>query len=178
MSLRNWGATADEISGGVAGDDLCPNARVVATRCITIAAPPQDVFPWIRQMGYGKAGWYSHDWIDNLGRRSATVIRPEWQDVHSGSTVPGGPIDFEAALVEEPHVFVLRVTSSGRIGRRVSFVLAYELRRVDAGTRLVTRIRARINLPGGRLLEQLVLAPGDGIMLRKQLRTIARRAIG
>jgi len=106
------------------------------------------------------------------------VFSPEWQDVHSGSTVPGGPIDFEATLVEEPRVFVLRIASSGRIGRRVGFVLAYELRRVDAGTRLVTRMRARIDLPGGRLLEQLVLAPGDGVMLRKQLRNIARLVIG
>ena len=176
MSLRHLGATADEISGAVAGDDLCPRARVTATRCITIDAPPQKVFPWIRQMGFGRAGWYSHDWIDNLGRRSATKINPQWQDVHSGSTVPGGPIDFEAALVEEPRVFVLRTAPGGRIGRRICFTLAYELRDAGGSTRLVTRMRAHIDLPGGRLLEQLVLAPGDGIMLRKQLRTIARRA--
>lgn len=176
MSLRHWGATDDEINGPVAGDALCPRARVSATRCITITAPPEDVFPWIRQMGFGRAGWYSHDWIDNLGRRSATVINPQWQHVHTGDTVPGGPIEFEAALVEPPHVFVLRTTPGGRMGRRISFTLAYELRPVSGETRLVTRMRAHIDIPGGRFVEQFVLAPGDGFMLRRQLRNLASRA--
>jgi hypothetical protein len=75
-------------------------------------------------------------------------------------------------------VFVLRTAPGGNIGRRICFTLAYELRDADGRTRLVTRMRARIDLPGGRLLEQFVLAPGDGVMLRKQLRNIARRAAG
>lgn len=77
----NWGATPEEITSTVVGDDLCADARVIATRCITIAAPPHDVFPWIRQMGFVRAGWYSFDWIDNLGRNSARRIHPEWQTV-------------------------------------------------------------------------------------------------
>lgn len=176
MTRGNWGATAAEVHGAVIGDDLCPRARISATRCIDIPAPPEAVFPWIRQMGFGKAGWYSHDWIDNLGRRSATEIRPEWQDVHTGSPVPGGPVAFEAALVEPPCAFVLRVVPSGRLTSRMCFTLAYELRPVASGTRLVTRVRARMDIPGSRFLERFVLLPGDGIMLRKQLRTIARRS--
>ena len=176
MSLRDWGATAAEIAGPVAGDDICADARVSATRCISIAAPPDEVFPWIRQMGFGKAGWYSHDWIDNLGRRSATTVHPEWQDVHTGSSVPGGPIDFVAALVQPSTAFVLTVARNGRFARRMCFTLAYELRHEDDGTRLVTRVRARIDIPGGRFLERFVLLPGDGFMLRKQLRNIATRS--
>lgn len=172
MSLRHWGATADEISGAVVGDDLCPRARVTATRCITIAAPPEDVFPWIRQMGFGRAGWYSHDWIDNLGRRSADRIHDEWQNVDTGSAVPGGPIDFTAAIVEPPRAFVLQV---GDATRRLNFTLAYELREIHDGshTRLVTRMRA--TTPGGRLVGRGLLGPGDGVMVRKQLRTLAER---
>jgi hypothetical protein len=56
---------------------------------------------------------------------------------------------------------------------RLHFTLAYELRAVHEGTRLVTRLQSRINLPGGRIFERLVLGPGDGIMLRKQLKTLA-----
>jgi hypothetical protein len=175
MSFGHWGATNAEILGPVVGDELCPDAGVSATRCITVSAPPADVFPWIRQMGFGKAGWYSYDWIDNLGRRSATTINPEWQEVHSGSTVPGGPIDFEATIVEAPRSFVLRVVPKGFMNTRLCFTLAYELRDDPAGCRIVTRMRARIRVPGGHIIERFILAPGDGIMLRKQFKTIAGR---
>ncbi|MEY4633285.1 MAG: hypothetical protein RLZ18_657, partial [Actinomycetota bacterium] len=76
MIFQYWGATPDEITSEVIGDDLCPTATLSATRCITINATPDQVFPWIRQMGMGRAGWYSYDWIDNLGRKSATSILP------------------------------------------------------------------------------------------------------
>ncbi|MFM8528324.1 MAG: hypothetical protein ACKOD2_01365 [Ilumatobacteraceae bacterium] len=175
MILQHWGATEDEIEGPVVGDDLCPQARVVATRAITLAVPPEEVFPWIRQMGFGRAGWYSYDWIDNLGRSSARVIEPAWQDVHTGSTVPGGPIHFDAALVDPPRSFVLRYApASGRI----LFVLAYELRAHPAGTRLVTRMRSQCAFPGGASIDRFVLGPGDGIMVRKQLLTLQRRVAG
>lgn len=175
MILQHWGATPAEIAGPVVGDHLCPEARLVATRSITLAAPPHEVFPWIRQMGFGRAGWYSYDWIDNLGRRSATSVHPEWQHVSTGDTVPSGPIDFEAALVEPPRAFVLRLAPGGRVTRRMCFTLAYDLRDHPQGTRLVTRLRARIDVPGGRLLERFVLGPGDGVMLRRQLLGLARR---
>ena len=81
MLFETWGANDDEVRGAVVGDDLVPSARLTATRAITIDAPPSAVFPWLRQMGFGRAGWYSYDWIDNLGRRSAEVILPEWQQV-------------------------------------------------------------------------------------------------
>ena len=173
---HHWGATVEEIDGAVVGDDICPDARLVATRCITIAAPPGEVFPWIRQMGFGRAGWYSWDLLDNLGRRSASEIHPEWQNVATGDSVPGGPIDFTAAIVDPPRSFVLMVGSRDDATRRLSFTLAYDLRDHPSGTRLVTRVRARIDVPGGRLLESCVLGPSDGFMLRRQLRQLARRA--
>ena len=175
MFSRHWGATPDEISAPVVGDEICVDAHVSETRCITIAAPPHEVFPWIRQMGFGRAGWYSYDWIDNLGRKSATAIHAEWQLAQSGSRIPGGPIDFEAAIVDPPRSFVLSLGSGDRMSRRITFTLAYELRDHPAGTRLVTRMRARTKAPGGALFDRLLLAPGDGIMVRKQLRTLARR---
>lgn len=171
MFLDTWGATHEEITGAVIGDDLCPDARVIATRCITINARPHEVFPWIRQMGFGRAGWYSYDWIDNLGRKSARRIHSEWQDVVSGDRIPAGPMSFIASHVNEPHSFVLSTSQNG-LGKKIQFTLAYELRPHIMGTRLVTRMRARVDAPGGRVLEQLCLSPGDGIMVRKQLRTL------
>jgi hypothetical protein len=172
MIFQYWGATSEEILSPVVGDDLCPNATLIATRSITIKAPPQDVFPWIRQMGFGRAGWYSYDWLDNLGRKSATRVHEEWQSVESGDTVPSGPISFTAAIVDPPRHFVLEIKSFGKKSPKLHFTLAYELRDDPQGTRLVTRMRSNIKLPLGSLFEKLILGPGDGIMLRRQLLTI------
>ena len=176
MIFQFWGATPEEIQSSVVGDDLCENASLIATRSITISAPPQDVFPWIRQMGFGRAGWYSYDWLDNLGRKSATTILDEWQTVEAGDTVPSGPISFTAAIVEAPRHFVLEIKSLGKKSPKLHFTLAYELRDDPHGTRLVTRMRSHISVPLGSLIEKLVLGPGDGLMLRRQLLTISKNA--
>lgn len=173
MIFQHWGATEEEIHGPVIGDDLCSEATLSATRSISIAAPPHVVFPWIRQMGLGRAGWYSYDWIDNFGRKSAFSIHEEWQDINSGDLIPAGPISFVAALVSPPDSFVLEIKNGKNAIPRLHFTLAYELRQAPKGTRLVTRMRSRINIPGGRLIEHLALGPGDGIMLRRQLMTLA-----
>ena len=169
MLFEHWGARPEEIDGPVAGDDLVPDATLVATRSITIDGPPAEVYPWLAQMGFGKAGWYSYDWLDNLGRRSATEIHPEWQ-VNEGDDVPGGPIRFCAAMARPGEAFALTIERP-----RLSFALAYDLRPEDDGTRLVTRLRARLRFPGGRLLERLVLGPGDGVMVRRQLLGLRQR---
>jgi len=148
MIFQYWGATTDEINSSVVGDDLCADATLIATRSITIKAPPQDVFPWIRQMGFGRAGWYSYDWLDNLGRKSATRVHEEWQEIKS----------------------------FGKQSPKLHFTLAYELRDDPQGTRLVTRMRSHIKLPLGSLFERFILGPGDGIMLRRQLLTINKHA--
>lgn len=180
MSRQRIGATADEQAGPMVGDDLVAEARLIATRCIDIAAPPHQVFPWLRQMGFGRAGWYSWDIVDNLGHRSAHEIHPDWQHLVAGDTVPGGPVDFVAAVVEPPRAFVIVLKETGVIARRVPFSLAYELREAEVngrpGTRLVSRVRARVRVPGGGFIERVVLGPGDGIMVRRQLRNLARRA--
>lgn len=174
MIFQFWGATPKEIDSLVVGDDICSDATLIATRSITISAPPQDVFPWIRQMGFGRAGWYSYDWLDNLGRKSATTIHEEWQTVEAGDEVPSGPISFTAAIVEAPRHFVLEIRSLGKKRPKLHFTLAYELRDDPQGTRLVTRMRSRISFPFGSLVEKLILGPGDGFMLRRQLVTIKK----
>lgn len=177
MIFQYWGATEEEIDSFVIGDDLCSDATLSATRCITIAAPPEDVFPWIRQMGFRRGGWYSYDWLDNLGRRSATSILDEWQEVKSGDLIPSGPIAFTATIVEPPTAFVLEIKNGKKSNPRLHFTLAYELRRAPEGTRLVTRMRSQIKVPGGRFMEKFILGPGDGIMIRRQLTTLSSNII-
>ncbi|HEY6689139.1 MAG TPA: hypothetical protein VI094_23345 [Propionibacteriaceae bacterium] len=53
---------------------------------VTIEAPPERVWPWLVQMGYDRAGWYSWDRLDNGGRPSVDRIYPEWQEVKLGTS--------------------------------------------------------------------------------------------
>jgi hypothetical protein len=56
-----------------------------------VEAPPEAVWPWIAQLGFGRAGWYSYDLLDNLGRHSAETVIPSLQEIHVGDVVPMGP---------------------------------------------------------------------------------------
>lgn len=82
--ILRWGATTEEVKETYPRPDLVPNGTRSATMAITIDAPPARVWPWLAQMGYGRAGWYSWDRLDNFGERSADRIHPEWQDVQVG----------------------------------------------------------------------------------------------
>ena len=129
-------------------------------------------------MGFGRAGWYSWDILDNLGRRSATELHPEWMITVAGEPMPAGPLEFDTAIVDEPGRLVLALLGGGAWRWNIDFTLAYRLDPVDAGTRtrLVTRARGRIDGPGGRTVARRILGPGDGVMVRKQLRGIKTRA--
>ena len=73
-----WGATPAEVSRPLPGDELVTHPTFNATRAITIAAPPEDVWPWLVQVGLTRAGWYSYDLLDNLAHASARRIIPEF----------------------------------------------------------------------------------------------------
>jgi len=171
FALTHWGATDAEIAADMTGDDQVAAAMFSATRSISIDAPPASVFPWLRQMGFRRAGWYSYDWIDNFGKESAREIRAEWQSLQTGDTIPAGPISFIATTVEPDRAFCFV-----QHNRLVQFSLAFELTPIEAGTRLVSRARASLAFPGGRLATRGVLEPGDGLMVRKQLLGIKERA--
>jgi hypothetical protein len=87
-----WGTDPTEAGRELPGDDLVPDATKIETRGITIDAPPSAVWPWLVQMGYDRAGWYSYDRLDMRGH-SADEIHPEWQALAVGDvlhTDPGG----------------------------------------------------------------------------------------
>jgi len=83
-----WGATRDECAAEMPGDDVVPRAQFNATRAITIDAPPASVWPWIAQLGYGRAGFYTYDLVDNGGIPSADSIVSELQHLEAGDLVP------------------------------------------------------------------------------------------
>jgi hypothetical protein len=87
---RTWGVDPAEAALPLPGDELVPGATGVDTRGITIDAPPERVWPWLVQMGYGRGGWYSWDRMDMDGS-SADRILPEHQSLAVDDVVPVGP---------------------------------------------------------------------------------------
>ena len=72
-----WGATREEAGRPMPGDGICQRPQLNATRAVTIAARPEEIWPWLVQWGWNRAGFYSYDPLDNLGRRSGRV-NPNW----------------------------------------------------------------------------------------------------
>jgi len=94
------------------GDSIIPRPMATITHAITIRASPEHVWPWLAQMGAGRAGWYSYDFIDNGGNPSAISILPQYQKVACGdvfSAIPGATDAFIVTVVEQPWNLVLTV---------------------------------------------------------------------
>jgi proline iminopeptidase len=88
---------------------------------VTIDAPPAQVWPWLVQMGYGRAGWYSWDHLDNVGHSSAEHLHLEWQDIHRGDFLaPEAGVtarSWEVAALEPERLLGLRAAYDLRRGR-------------------------------------------------------------
>ena len=144
--ILNWGARPDEVARRLPGDELLEDAQVVATRAITIDAPPSAVWPWLIQMGPGRAGVYTYDWIENLfglNMHSADRIVPEWQSMDVGyewHSPQGGSMRME--IVEPERVMAMRSNDG-------SWVWAFVL--VDEGGRTRFLSRNRFLVKGGPL---------------------------
>jgi hypothetical protein len=159
-----WGATDDEVRRPMPGDDILGPGAGSTTHAITIGAPADQVWPWLAQLGYGKAGWYSYDWTDNDGQRSAEQIRPQWQHLHPGDQIlmmPGS--GFDVVSVEAGRCF-----AAGTPDGTTSWCLAVEpLDRHSC--RLISRWRARWHITPASALWIALLDPGAFIMERKML---------
>lgn len=173
-------ATAAERAQKLAGDELIPSPIGVVNHAITIHRSPADVWPWLAQMGSGRAGWYSYDFIDNGGRRSADRILPEFQHVEVGSVfpaLPGARDVFVVAQCEPERSLVL----SWRLpDGRYQTTWAFVLEQPQPGrTRLIVRGRVASGYRPYGLPQWLALLlgrPAHFIMQRKQLLSIRRRA--
>jgi hypothetical protein len=173
----HWGATPTEAAASLPGDTLLPRAQYRSTRAITIDASPDAVWPWLVQVGCQRAGFYSNDLLDNLGRPSATTIVPGLQHLEVGQWVPmspaATPTDRTAFKV---HSFAL---NQWLLWSKPDSTWAWQLTASDGGgTRLVTRIHAVYDWrnPLTALLGVLLMEFGDFAMLRRMLRGIKTRA--
>ena len=107
-----WGATDEESSAPLPGDELIASPDLTATRAITVRAAVEEVWPWIAQLGQGRGGFYSYDILENLvgcGIHSADRILPEWQTIQVGDEVKLHPeVPLEVAVVLPGRALVLR----------------------------------------------------------------------
>ena len=168
-----WGATLEEARRELPGDYLVRSPFLKATRAITIDAPLSAVWPWLVQMGYRRAGFYSYDWIDNDRIPSADRIVPELQHLQVGELVPTGPGEgFRVAVIDPERALVLQIDHP-RAQISSALVLASPEGR---STRLIMRLWARFPLSLFALLYYPVFEPGDFVMMRKELLGIKARA--
>jgi hypothetical protein len=166
-----WGATPDEVSRVLPSDQLVARASFNATRAITIAALPADIWPWVVQMGLTRAGWYSYDILDNLGRPSARRIIPELQHLTAGDLVPMSPNGKQGMVVHSlhaPHQMVW--------GTPGDTTWAWQLDpTADGSTRLITRVRSRYRWTSPTIAFSALLEFGDIWMMRKMLLNLRDR---
>jgi hypothetical protein len=173
---ETWGATPAEAVGEMPGDALLPDADLVSTRAIGIAAPPEVIWPWLVQMGSGRGGAYTYDWIENLFKldmHSADEILAEFQDLAVGDVLPlgaGGP-RMRVEILDRDRVMAVKSEDG-------AWVWTFVLTPVGGTTRLVSRNRIRLaHMPQAvRAAYSLVMTPGSLIMERKMLSGIKDRA--
>jgi hypothetical protein len=154
---------------------------VEANRALTINAAAKEIWPWMVQMGAGRGGLYSYDWLENLagmGIHSADRIVPELQDLGEGDVFPldasAGTGPTVAELVPE-RAIVLHILNP-RAGRSV-LSWAYILDQVDEGTtRLIFRFKLDIDpRPLWGLVYALLIDIPHFVMERKMMLGIKDR---
>jgi hypothetical protein len=167
-----WGATAEEASARLPGDELLEDADGVATRAIDIHTPASRVWPWIAQMGPSpRGGAYTYDWIENLlglDMHSADRILPEFQHPRIGDTIGYGSNLMRAERVEPEHVLAWRSEDG-------NWVWTFVLTEDGGSTRLISRNRFRLPTLGARI-GMIPMEPASLLMERKMLRGIKLRA--
>lgn len=171
-----WGATPDEVARGLPGDELLADPDILSTRAVTVDAPPSAIWPWLVQMGSGRGGAYTYDWIENLfglGMHSANEVLPEFQDVQVSDEFRLGPNRpmMRVEVLDPERVFAFRLEDE-------TWVWIFGLFPEEGMTRLVSRNRiATPNAsPMMRLFNLLFMEPGSLIMERKMLLGIKQRA--
>jgi hypothetical protein len=175
-----WGSTAEERSRAMPGDEIVPDPDYETTKAITVPAPPEDIWPWLVQIGRGRGGLYSIDWLDRLfgilDAPSAEEILPQYQRLAAGDVIPiGGTAGWPVVHVEENRCLALGNTEPN--GVRWSWVYGLYPQH-DGTTRLVSRNRVSAPPGLGRVVMLAVVDPPALIMTAAMLRGLRRRVEG
>jgi hypothetical protein len=166
-----WGSTDEEIARSMPGDEVLQDPAFNATRAVTVEATPEEIWPWIVQIGYRRAGFYSYDSLDNDGIPSSERILPEYQGLEVGDLIPlSKSANVRVTELEPPKSMVLLFEVPGTWSNAT---WVWGLYPVDnSHTRLVTRLRANPRHVRSRIFLDL----GEIVMMRKCMLGIKRRA--
>lgn len=128
---RSWGLVPGGNERGVRGDDLVAEADLIETRAIDIDVPPEQVWPWLAQLGYGRGGWYSFAAVDRAWTPaggppsdSADTVLKEYQDLAEGDLVPTHPQGGFVARVVEPNEALVLFLDDAMIREQVDEIVA------------------------------------------------------
>jgi hypothetical protein len=175
--MDRWGATDKEIAASYAGDELVPSPRISYTRAVSINATPEQIYPWIVQLGAEKGGMYSYEWFETNILQceliNANRIHEEWQSLKVGDPVkmcPGtsGPPAYEVAIIAPDRAIIMGHHDNGAWTDVWQFILVPQN---DGTTRFILRGRSTLT---GWLWD--VVRPGEFIMMRRMLYGIKGRA--
>jgi hypothetical protein len=203
LVIRPWhlrrGATEAEVRRSLPGDDLVPGPKFGYTHAITINASVSEVWPWLVQIGYKRAGWYSHDWLHRImgiagsvddERGSARRIIPELQDLKVGDVVEiASGMGYAVVGMEPGRALILQsrvdtdkwesLSSLDPLPEKyLSSSWVWVLEEIDdRTTRLIVRVRTDTN-PGllSTLSAGIPNELGSLVMQSKTLRTLKQRA--
>lgn len=187
--FNRWGAEPQEVSAVLPGDDLVPQPQLGYTRAISIAAPPEGIWPWLVQIGQGRGGLYSFDALENLfgcDLHSADAVRAELQNLRPGDRIRlaagNGAPAYEVAQIEPPTTLVLLAGGPQHPGagpdREPHATWQWVLRPVDGGRRTRLLVRQRLAHPRSQTVLWRLVEPIGFVMERRMLRGLARRAEG
>lgn len=171
----SWGATEAEVSRSLPGDAIVASPTFDATRAVTVRARPEEIWPWIVQMGHERAGFYSYDWFDNGARPSAERIIPRLQGLEVGDRVPiSSLVHFTVEASEPPRHMVWTSSDTPTSGTWV-----WSLEPIDEhSTRLITRMRGSYHWRSPMILLDLWVDWGDIVFMRRSMLGIKQRAEG
>jgi hypothetical protein len=176
--FSRWGTTPAELARAMPGDALNPDAGEMSMQAVTVAAPPEDIWPWLVQVGYQRGGLYSYDWLDRLfgflDRPSATRILPEFQQLAVGDKVPWDARGTELTVgVLDP----LRALALSYEDRGFKWVWQFGLYpEDDRSTRFVTRGTQHVPNTAIWWLGMRIMEPASFIMTRRFLLGVKARA--
>jgi len=174
--FHRWGTTPEELVRLMPGDGLIAHPTKVDTGAVTVNAPPEDIWPWLVQMGEGRGGLYSYDWLDRLfgflDRPSATRILPEFQQLAVGDKIYWGREELTVEVLEP-----LRALALIDHGHGMDWVWQFGLYPVDdQRTRLVSRGTERVPNTVLWWLFMRISEPAAFIMTRRFLLGVKQRA--
>ena len=167
-----WGATEKEASQYMAGNELLVAPNFNATRVVEIDAPPEQVWPWLVQMGYKRAGFYSFGKRDNGGMPSAERIIPEYQNLKVDDLI----LPLLKVVEMEQNKSMLWVFQKGA-GPWQSATWSWGLYKIDSEhTKLVSRLRQNYTFNSiQEIIGWVIIDPMEIFMMRTTLLGIKQR---